>query len=146
MPRGNKSYLHTVKKKAVRNFDANILDTIQTSFNQERLLFVREEPHSDPDFSTQNKIRIPDFRFKIGKNVVMLEEDSYTHHGDFPYQNNKTKKRNVDYLRAGCGFSVLSRDLAKQLKLPLGPLAVYLYYHAIMLLEVNNELRSERIV
>ena len=145
LPRGNKSYLHTVKKKVTRNFDSNILDEIQTAFNEERLSFIREEPHINTNYTTPNETRVPDFRFRVGKDVVVLEEDSYEHHGDFPYQNSRTRKRNMDHIRAGYGLSVLSRDLAKQLKLPLGPLAVYLYYHTIMLLEANNELRREWI-
>jgi len=141
--RGKRSHLHRANKKATRNFDANKLDEIQTSLNECRLSFVREEPHQHPNYHTQNKTRIPDFRFKTGNKTIVLEEDSNKYHGDFPYQNTETKRRNLDHLRAGYGISILSRDLAKQLKLPVGPLAVYLYYHAIVLLEAFSELRAE---
>lgn len=143
MPRGTKSYLHASNKKARRNADAEILDEIQRSLNNERLSFVREESITLSTFTTRNKTHIPDFKFKTGKLTPILEEDSNKHHGDFPYQNESTKKRNVDHLRSGFPLSLLSRDLARQLKLPLGPLAVYLYYHSIAIFEAYSDLYGE---
>ena len=125
--RGKQSYHHTAKKKAVRNFDASKLDYIQKNIG---LPCVREQTIEDTRLSTPNKVRVPDLT--INK-IVLGELDSVKVHGELGVgENERTKKRNVDYFLIGRPFFVINEDLAKHLQLDQAKLGTYLYYHSLM--------------
>ena len=125
--RGKQSYHHTAKKKAVRNFDADKLDYIQKNIG---LPCVREQTIEDIRLSTLNHVRIPDLT--INK-LVIGELDSVKVHGELGVgENERTKKRNVDYFLIGRPFFVINEDLAKHLQLDQARLGTYLYYHSLM--------------
>ena len=134
--RGNKSYLHTIKKKAVRNFDASKLDYIQKNIG---LPCVRELTIVDTRLTTPNHIRIPDLT--INK-IVLGEDDTVKTHGelgiypkdpkDMDEKTKRTLRRNTDYFLINRPFFVINEDLAKHLQLDQAKLANYLYYHSLM--------------
>ena len=124
--RGKQSYHHSAKKKATRNFDADKLDYIQKNIG---LPCVRELTIEDTRLSTPNKVRVPDLT--INK-IVLGELDSVKIHGELGMENERTKKRNVDYFLIGRPFFVINEDLAKHLQLDQARLGTYLYYHSLM--------------
>ena len=122
-------FIHKAKKNATRNFDAKKLDNIQTKSS---LKWLQHETILDEKFSTPNKIRLPDLIVK-GVPEIILEHDTVKLHGELGYENERTKKRNQDYYKAGRPFFVINEDLAHILKLDEANLATYLYYHSLML-------------
>lgn len=125
MPRGKKQFIHASNKQARRNFDAEKLDYIQKNLG---LPAVRELAVKDEDFSTINKIRIPDLTVKT-KPEIIIEHDTFNIHGELCCPNEKTIKRNRDYLRAKRPFVIVHEDLAKMLNLDEANLARYLVEH-----------------
>ena len=129
LPRGTKSYLHASNKKARRNWDAEKLDYIQKNLN---LPSLRELAIKDDLFSTPNKIRVPDLTVQpLNKNTpaIIIEHDTVNIHGELASPNEKTKRRNCDYIRAKRPFVIVNEDLAKLLGLDEASLARYLVEH-----------------
>ena len=139
MSRGNKSYLHIVKKKAVRNFDASKLDYIQKNIG---LPCVRELTIEDTRLTTPNHIRIPDLT--VNKRALG-ELDSVKVHGELGFENKRTLKRNTDYFLINTPFFVINEDLAKHLQLDQARLGNYLYYHSLMYFNALENYRGTMI-
>ena len=136
LPRGNKSYLHIVKKKVTRNFDSSKLDYIQKNIG---LPCVREQIIEDTRLMTPNHVRIPDFT--INKQVIG-ELDSVKTHGELGFENNRTLKRNTDYFLINRPFFVINEDLSKHLHLDQAKLGNYLYYHSLMYFQALENYRE----
>ena len=129
MPRGTKSYIHASNKKARRNFDAHKLDYLQKNLN---LPSLRELSVRDESFSTPNKIRVPDLTVlpvKKSDPTIIIEHDTQNIHGELGHPNDKTLRRNCDYIRAKRPFVIVNEDLAKLLGLDEVSLARYLVEH-----------------
>jgi|SRR6185312_6343833 len=121
-------------KSLPRNADANVLDLLSQTFNNYHLSYKREETLHNSAYWTKYGTRIPDFIFKIGTLTPVLEVDKDSTHGEFPYQNQKTKERNQDHLRSGNPLAIFPEDLVEHLgfkKEDWGKLAVLLMWHSI---------------
>lgn len=123
----DQKYINKAKANASRNFDAKKLDYIQT---HSKLNWLSDNSILDPNFSTPNKIRLPDLIIK-GTPMIILEHDTVKLHGELGYANERTLKRNQDYARSNRPFIIVNEDLAKMLKLDEANLATYLYYHEL---------------
>lgn len=141
--RKNNQMRNKMIKSQPRNADANILDKLAQTFNNYHLTYYREEAKLNPHYNTKNHIRVPDFVFKTGKFTPVLEVDKDSTHGEFPYQNDQTKRRNVDHIRSGNPFSILNEDLAEHLGLDFGKLSVYLMWHSIAIHQATQTLIEE---
>lgn len=135
MARGKKSYIHASNKEARRNFDASKLDYLQTNLG---LPSLREIAVQDPKFSTPNKTRIPDLTVK-GKPSIIIEHDTFNIHGELSTPNERTQKRNCDYVRSERPFVIINEDLAKMLNLDEAKLARYLVEHEKARFKAWNE-------
>lgn len=125
--KSNKRYIDQARKNADRNFDARKLDKIQQG---SKLNWLSDNKIVDPNFSTPNKIRLPDLIVK-GMPEIILEHDTVKLHGELGWSNERTLKRNQDYARTKRPFIIVNEDLAKMLKLNEASLATYLYYHEL---------------
>ena len=137
MPRGNKSYIHRASKNSDRNLDAKKIDPIQMYLIRYGISTVRERETYDERFNTKNHIRVPDLTFT--QTGIIMEHDTMKIHGELTIPNERTIKRNCDYIRAGKPFFVINSDLAKELELDESRLASYLYYHEYMKLLAEAE-------
>lgn len=125
--KSNQRFIDKAKKKAGRNFDSHKLDYIQ---KYSGLHWLSGDTITDPNFTTPNKIRLPDLIVK-GIPQVILEHDTTRLHGELGYENERTLKRNQDYARTNRIFCVINEDLCKLLGLDQAKLATYQYYHSI---------------
>ena len=139
MGRKNNKFITSAKKQASRNFDAHKLDYLQNGLQEFSLGSVREKTLIDDLFSTSNKVRLPDLI--ISKRVIM-EHDTVKLHGELGYENEKTLRRNGDFTITGRPFTVINADLAKELGLDEGRLAVYMYFHEVMKINALMEASS----
>jgi len=140
--KNNQARNHFVKSQP-RNADANILDQLTQTFNNFHLSYKREPELYNTAYWTKYGTRIPDFMFSIGKLTPILEVDKDSTHGEFPYQNQRTKERNMDHLRSGNPLAILSEDLALHLgfkKEDFGKLSVYLMWHSIAIFMAQKDL------
>jgi len=126
--KGNKSFIHSATKKAIRNHDAPKLDYIQTN---SQLKWFREIPVFHKDFSTQNHMRIPDLAAQTKSKWIILEHDTSNLHGELGFEREKTLRRNEDYARTKMPFFVINQELCKVLCLDQAKLSTYLYYHTL---------------
>ena len=127
--RGKKAFIHKANKSANRNFDAHKLDYIQKNLN---LPSIREATIHHELFSTPNKIRIPDLTIQPLKKsdpLIIVEHDTVKIHGELADPNERTIKRNQDYIRTGKSFVIVNEDLADMLHLDEANLARYLIEH-----------------
>jgi len=138
MPR-NQRWINKQKGVTPRNFDAGKLDYLQKGLQQYSLGSIREKTIIDPLFSPRNHVRNPDLI--IGKRIIM-EHDTVKLHGELGYENERTLRRNGDFTITGRPFTVINADLAKQLGLDEGNLAVYLYFHECMKINALQEAES----
>lgn len=142
LKKNNQARNHFVKSQP-RNADAEVLDQLTQTFNNFHLSYEREQTKFHTSYHTKFGIRIPDFVFKVGKLNPVLEVDKDSTHGEFPYQNQKTKERNMDHLRSGNPLAILSEDLALHLgfkKEDFGKLSVYLMWHSIAIFMAQKDL------
>ena len=135
----SRRFINSAKKKAGRNFDAHKLDKLQNTLQEYSIGSVREKTITDMGFSTTNNVRNPDLI--LGK-VIIIEHDTVKIHGELGYENNRTLRRNGDYMATGRSFAVINEDLCKTLGLDEGALAVYLYYHKAMEINALQEAES----
>lgn len=126
----NKSFIHQANKKTDRNWDAKKLDPIQMTLLRYGISTVREKEVYNELFVTKNNTRLPDLRDT--KNNIIFEHDTFKVHEELSEPNERTKRRNNDYIKAGMNFVIIHEDLCKELGLDESKLAVYLYYHKIM--------------
>ena len=136
-------FIQKAAKNATRNFDAKKLDPIQTNLLKRNIPTVREKTIYNEKFTQARHERTPDLTFTGNKNSIMLlEHDTIKVHGELGYENEKTLKRNRDFVRAGIPFVVVNADLCKELKLDESSLAEYLHYHELMKQNCMTEFSS----
>ena len=126
--KSNQRFINQAKKNTDRNFDAPKLDYIQ---NHSSIKWLREVTTYDNNFSTPNKLRIPDLIAEARDKWIILEHDTVKLHSELGYENERTLRRNEDYKRAKKPFFVINQDLCKMLQLDQAKLATYLYYHTL---------------
>lgn len=136
---GKKSFIHRANKKTTRNWDAGKLDKLQKALTLYSIGSIREKTITHDLFSTPNKLRVPDLL--IG-NMIIIEHDTIKIHGELGYENDRTVRRNGDYMITGKPFAVINEDLAYQLGLDEGMLAIYLYFHEVMKINALKEAGS----
>lgn len=124
-----RQFINHAKKSAGRNWDAKKLDVLQYGLTRYNLGSIREKTITDDSFSTPNKVRNPDLI--IGKTVI-VEHDTVKIHGELGFENERTVRRNGDYVITNRNFIIINEDLAKELGIDEAKLVVYLYYHEIM--------------
>ena len=134
--KSNQRFIDKAKRNATRNFDATKLDNIQ---KHSKLNWLSDNTIHDDNFSTPNKIRLPDLIVK-GTPEIILEHDTVKLHGELSFENERTLSRNRDYAKSNRPFFVINEDLAKQLKLDEPSLASYLYYHTLSQWRSHQEL------
>lgn len=129
-------------RSQTRNGDAWKLDIIQHGLAklENPIHSIREKEIADSGFF--NGGHIPDLY--LNKRII-LEHDTVKTHGEMGYENEKTIRRNTDYIITKRPFFVINQDLAKYCKLDEVRLAEYLYYHTLMMEKANKEsaLRSQ---
>ena len=124
-------------RKSTRGLDANKLDKIEAHVEnlikpirvRERNLIVHNKK-----FKTRNNCRETDL---LLNNIVHLQHDTVKIHGELGFENEKTIRRNADYLRAKLPLIIINQDLAKSCNLDEGDLTEYLFYHKLS--ELNAE-------
>lgn len=121
---GKKSGLNAARKKRENNFDFNKLQNLMMNTN---LHCQMEQKIEDKNFI--HGVRNPDL---LLNKWLIVEHDTVKIHGELGFENERTKKRNNDYHKAGMPFIVINEDLAKYLKLDEVKLMEYLYYHKLM--------------
>lgn len=129
-------WIDKAKGKAVRNFDAGKLDYLQEGLQRYALPSVREQTIIDQLFSTPNNVRNPDL---FVNKLILIEHDTVKLHGELGWENERTLRRNADYIITGRPFTVVNADLAKELGLDEKNLVVYLYYHELMKINALKE-------
>lgn len=117
-------FINKAKKEALRNFDAVKLDYIQ---EHSKLRWLAGESIFDEKFETKNHFRMPDL-LTPGFPEIILEHDTVKLHSELGMENERTVRRNQDYVRTKRPFFVINEDLAKHLKLDEANLATYMYY------------------
>jgi len=123
-----------------RNFDAKKLDYLQAHLDNITPVIptVRERELFDTRFNTRSNMRVPDLTATT--TGVIIEHDTQHIHGELSDPNEKTLRRNADYMRANIPFIIINSDLAKMNNLDEANLCVYLYYHKLMEMKSKKEL------
>ena len=134
----HKSIPPAVIRKALRNFDATKLDYLQTQLNIVGIPTIREHAIHNLNFQTKNQVRIPDL-IVTNLNNIIIEHDTQKVHGELGYENEKTVRRNADYMRAGFHFAVINADMAKECGLNEAGLARYLIPYEKMKINAEEE-------
>ena len=123
-------------KKSTRGLDAKKLDnisahlqTLNKPIHSIRNLWLKNEK-----FLTKNKMRETDL---LLNNIIHLQHDTVKIHGELGFENEKTIRRNADYMRAKLPLIIINQDLARSCNLEEGDLAEYLFYHKLS--ELNAE-------
>jgi len=124
-------------RKSTRGLDAKKLDFISAHLQtlnkpihtSTRNLWIKNEK-----FLTKNKLRETDL---LLNNIVHLQHDTVKIHGELGFENEKTIRRNADYMRAKLPLIIINQDLAKICELDEARLSVYLFYHKLS--ELNAE-------
>jgi len=137
----HKSIPSDVKRNARRNFDAKKLDYLQLHLDNTTPVIptVREVGIHNELFTTYYHNRIPDLT--VTTTGVLIEHDTQKIHGELSEPNEKTLRRNADYMRADIPFIVINSDLAKMNNLDEADLTIYLYYHKLMEIKSKEELK-----
>ena len=117
-------------RNATRNFDAKKLDNITTQLEmlQRPIYCEMNKIIKHGAFHTRNSCRETDI---LLNNKVHLQHDTVKIHGELGFENEKTLRRNADYLRAGLPLIIVNQDLAKNCNLAEADLAEYLFYHEL---------------
>jgi len=130
---------HTTRK-STRGLDAKKLDNISShlqTLNKPIYTSMRNLIVHNDKFLTRNKNRETDL---LLNNIIHLQHDTVKIHGELGFENEKTIRRNADYMRAKLPLIIINQDLARSCNLAEHDLAQYLFYHELSKLNAEEYL------
>jgi hypothetical protein len=120
--RGTKAFIHKAGSNRTTNFGDDTVSLIGVYLNDYGFHFVQGETITNNTFDTKNKIHLPDLFMRTYKNSnvnLVIEVDGDIHGCDIENRNERTRKRNKDYHRAGINYLVIHPSELKEYGFPV---------------------------